>query len=178
LNYRTLFKSIVLSGAVIAATLPSVAFAADHSKYAVIDIRQIIENSAKSKAISEKLQSEFRTKEESILKLESDLKDKQDNLQKNRDVMKADERENSKKDLENLKKEYQRQQFEFNDSLSVRQQEEMQNFMLVLKEVVDKYAQKNHYDLVLPSDAVLYFNASFDKTMDIVKLLDSTKNEG
>lgn len=172
MNYAMMLKGLVLGGAM----LSSVAMAAD--KYAVIDIRQVIETSEKSKTITEQLQSEFRGKEESILRIESELKDKQDNLQKNRDIMKADERENLKRDLENLKKEYQRLQFEFNDALSMRQQEEMQGFMSSLKEVVDRYAKKNHIDLILPSDAALYFQPSFDKTLEIVKLLDASKNEG
>ena len=70
----------------------------------------------------------------------------------------------------------QRLETEFSEDLGLRQRDEMQMFMTSLKDVIDSYAVKGHYDLVLPNDMSLFASTSADITEAVKEAFDVKEN--
>jgi outer membrane protein len=163
------FKSLLL------AALCALSFSAqaDDLKIGVIDVRSIISTSKQAQAVSEKLQKEFAPREKDIAVADKAFQEKADKFKRDSAVMSESERTNTERDMLNLQRELQRKQAEFREDTSVRQQQEMQQFLEKVKTAVNSVAEKDKMDLIIHSDAVPYAKEKLDITQKVVQALDA-----
>jgi outer membrane protein len=141
-------------------------------KWGVVNLRDVLEKSQQYKVIMTKLQKEFEPKEKNVNKLLAEYKTKADAVQKDAAVLSEIEKARKERELANMQRDIQRLQGELHEDKGVRQQEEMQKFMMKLKTVMHGFATDQKYDLLIPQDVVLYVKESFDVTESVRQAFD------
>lgn len=151
-------------------TLP-MQVSAEGVKIGVVDMRKIVASSPEAKATMEKLQQEFKPKEEKIVKTEKEMKEKSEKLQRNAAVMSDSEKSKLERELVASQRELQRMQEEFREDSTARYQEEMQKLIEKVRKIVNDIATKEKYDIILHQDTNLYASTQVDITDKVVKTL-------
>lgn len=169
---KNLLKSISVVGVMVGTMLPAASFAAAESKFGIVDIRTIIENSATAAVVSDRLQSEFQGQETSFRQTEASFIENRDRLERDKAIMSEGEVLSLERELSTAQRELQRLQTELTEEFSVRQRDEMQELMVSLKKVIDLYAEAEGFDLVFPSEMSLYFSEPVDITQAVMARLD------
>ena len=167
---NNLVKYLSAASLMVALSLPGQAFA-DATKIGVVDMRKVVSSSQEAKTVMEKLQQEFKPREEKILNTEKELKEKSEKPQRNAAIMSDNEKAKLERELVTGQRDLQRLQEEFREDSTARYQEEMQKLIEKVKKVVNDIAAKEKYDLILHQDTHLYTSAQVDITDKVVKTL-------
>lgn len=157
-------KTLLLALAVSASAS---AWAAD-LKIGVIDMRVILSKSPQAQAATQKLQNEFKAREEKIVSLEKALKEKMEKMQRNSAIMSETEKNKFEKDILSSQREMQRLQTEFREDASARQQEETKKLIDGVNKAVNTIAQKDKYDLIIHREAMSYASSQIDITEKVI----------
>lgn len=166
-----LVKLLSCSALCFAMSVPAQVLA-DATKIGVIDMRKVVATSKESKTMMEKLQQEFKPREEKMINAEKALKEKSEKLHRNAAVMGDAEKSKLEKDIISGQRDLQRLQEEFREDASARHQEEMQKLMEKAKKVATDIAAKEKYDIIMYQDANLYVSSQIDITDQVVKALN------
>jgi len=163
-------KTLMLALALSASTS---VFAAD-LKVAVIDMRVILSKSPQAQAATQKLQGEFKAREEKIVSLEKALKEKMEKMQRNSAIMSETEKNKFEKDVIASQRELQRLQTEFREDAAARQQEETKKLIDGVNLAVNAIAQKDKYDLIIHREAMSYASTQIDITDKVIAAIAAT----
>jgi outer membrane protein len=104
--------------------------------------------------------------------MQTDLKAKEDKLQKEGAVMSEADRTNAEKTFRDQQREFSRKAGEFQDDASTRKNEELGKVQRYLFGEIQTYASAQGFDLVL-GDGVLYAKAPLDITAAVLTVLQS-----
>jgi outer membrane protein len=140
-------------------------------KIAVVDIKELLDESPQAKSAQKKLEDEFLPRQRELLAKQNELKDRETKLQKDGAVMGADERRNAEEKLRNDAREFERRQNAFVEDLNLRKNDTLGKLQVDLVKQVQAYAKQHGYDLVV-SGGVLYAGQTLDITRQV---LDSVK---
>lgn len=168
---RSLTKSIALLASLVAFQ-PTVALA-DGLRVGVIDMRSIISSSPQAKAVSDKLKTEFKAREEQMIAAEKSLKDKSEKLQRNSAVMSEAEKNKLEKEVVMAQRDIQRMQAEYREDATIRQQEEMKKLIDKINIVVQDVAKKEKFDLIIHAEAAPYAASQINITDKVVKAISA-----
>lgn len=166
---RTLTKSIALLASLVAFQ-PTVALA-DSLRVGVIDMRTIISSSPQAKAVSDKLKTEFKAREDQMIAAEKSLKDKSEKLQRNGAVMSEAEKSKLEKEVVTAQRDIQRMQAEYREDATLRQQEEMKKLIEKINIVVQDVAKKEKFDLIIHAEAAPYATSQINITDKVIKAI-------
>ena len=129
-----------------------------------VDMKQVLDNAPQVLAGREKLDLEFRPRNENIEFQERQVQAMDDRLQMG--DLTEDARIRLERELREMRRNVNRQKEDLRDELSFRRTEEVQNLEDQINEAVQLIARDNGYDLIL-SSPVIYADSSLDIT-DIV----------
>ncbi len=161
-------KVCLLSTMTLMAGLLTLPVHADELKLAVVDMQAILQKAPQISKINDALTRQFKGRQDSIVKAQSELQKEADNLQKNAAVMQADKRSN----LENkLMIDRNNVIASFQKDLSKRQSESLHSFSQQLDSVVSKVAAQSGYDVVIQKGSTLYAKNNLDITQQILDAL-------
>lgn len=166
---HVLMTATVLAGALMLSTPVSAA----EMKIGIVDMRAIVSSSPQAKAVGEKLKNEFKAREEKIVAIEKGFKEKSEKLQRNGAVMSEAEKVKLEKELITAQRDLQRLQNEFREDATLRQNEETKKLIDRVQAVIKDVANKEHYDLVLLSDAAPFANKQVDITDKVIKAIST-----
>ena len=152
--------------------LTTVAVAAEPMKIGVVNAQRLLGESPQAKAAQRVLEDEFSPVQAEMVVLQNAFKAKQEKLQRDIDVMSADERRNAERDLQNDQRNLQRRANELNEDFELRRDEMLGGMQQDLFSEIQRYANENGYDLVL-GDGVLYMGDSLDITDEVLKGLEA-----
>jgi outer membrane protein len=152
--------------------LTTVAVAAEPMKIGVVNAQRLLGESPQAKAAQRVLEDEFSPVQAEMVVLQNAFKAKQEKLQRDIDVMSADERRNAERDLQNDQRNLQRRANELNEDFELRRDEMLGGMQQDLFSEIQRYANENGYDLVL-GDGVLYMGGSLDITDEVLKGLEA-----
>lgn len=147
------------------------------SRIAVVNIPRLMEEAPQAKTAMQALQDEFAPRQREIVAQQTDLKAKEDKLQRDGAVMAENERRTAEKDLRDGQRELARKQNEYVEDLNLRRNEELGKLQRSLLEEVQTFARTSNYDLVV-GDGVLYANESMDITPQVLGALQSRFKSG
>lgn len=142
-------------------------------KVGVIDWQPLLTKSPQSEEASARLESEFKEPKANLIKKQKEFQEKQAKLQRDKDTMSAADLAKSEKELTKMGQDYRRMEEEFRTNLSERQRTEMEDFMKKVREVVDKLATEEKYDLVIPQDATVFIAERIDMTDKVLEKLSA-----
>ena len=144
--------------------------AADY-KIGVLHVERILQQSAAAKSAHDRIEREFKPRDDAITKKEDALRAAQAQLEKQRPGLSADERASRERSLDLQAREIDRLRQQFNEDLRARQFEELDKLKGELDKVLTSYAKAQNYDLIL-QDA-LWVGKSVDITDDVIKALNA-----
>lgn len=147
------------------------------SKLGIVDVSHILQSSEESKTIARSLEDEFKDQQSQVREAEKAFLEARKEYESEGEIVSDDEREALESSAMTKAEAFQRLQFEFNEAVSRRHQDEMQRFMSHLRSVIDDYAQAQDYDIIIPSELSLYFRQAVDVTNEIIEKLDSAPKE-
>ena len=134
-----------------------------------VDMKQVLDNAPQVLAGREKLDLEFRPRNETIEFQERQAQSMDDRLQLG--DLTEDARIRLERELREMQRNVNRQKEDLRDELSFRRTEEVQNLEDQINQAVQQIARDNGYDLIL-SSPVIYADASLNITQQILDQLN------
>lgn len=152
--------------------------AAVSMKIGVLDWQQLLTKAPQAEEAGKRLEKEFQARKDDLMGKQKKFQTTQDKLQRDRDTMSEAERMKSEKELSKLQQDLRHMDEELRSDYTARHREEMDEFIKLVREVVDKLAADEKYDLVLPQEATLFMNERIDVTEKVLQRLAKAKPAG
>ena len=165
-------KRVLTALALTAASLTLPAFAQDF-KIGFINTDRIFRDANSAKAAQAKLEQEFSRREKDLNDLGLQIKAAADKLDKDAPTLSESQKTTRQKQIVDQDRDFQRKRREFQEDLSARKNEELQQVLERANKVVKQVAEAEKYDLVLQE--VVYINPKHDMTEKVLKALNATK---
>ena len=156
----------------VAAAMSLPAFAQDF-KIGFINTDRIFRDANSAKAAQAKLEQEFSRREKELNDLGIQIKAAADKLDKDAPTLSESQKTARQKQIVDQDRDFQRKRREFQEDLSARKNEELQQVLERANKVVKQVAEAEKYDLVLQE--VVYINPKHDMTEKVLKALNATK---
>ena len=163
---------LALSAVALAGALAATPARAAGLRIAVVNYAELLQEAPQAKAAVAKLRAEFAPKQRTLQVEASALKVRETNLKKNEATMTQDQRDQAELDLRERYQDLARKQSEIQDDVNTRRNEMMSQLQRTLVQVVQNYAKRQRYDLVL-ADGVIYSEPTLDITPAILSALKS-----
>ena len=133
-----------------------------------VDMKQVLDNAPQVLAGREKLDLEFRPRNETIEFQERQVQSMEDRLEMG--DLTADARTRLERELREMRRNVNRQKEDLRDELSFRRTEEVQKLEDQINQAVEQIARDSGYDLIL-SSPVIYADPSLDITQLVLDQL-------
>ncbi len=141
-------------------------------KIGVVNFEKLLEEAPQTKTAMQALDNEFGPRRRELMTMQTDLKAKDDKLQKEGAVMSEADRANAEKTLRDQQREFSRKAGEFQDDASTRKNEEIGKVQRYLVQEIQTYANAQGFDLVL-GQGVFFAKPALDITANILAVLTS-----
>ena len=136
-----------------------------------VNTDRIFKEASTAKAAQAKLEQEFSKREKDLLELGNSLKAGADKLEREAPTLSESQRLARQKQLVETDREFQRKRREFQEDLTARKNEELQQVLERANRVVKTVAEAEKYDLVLQE--AVYVNPKHDITEKVIKALNT-----
>ena len=142
-------------------------------KIGVVNAGRLLNESPQVRIAMETLQDEFAPLQREIVAKQTEFKEKQAQLQRDLEVMGAEERRNAERDLRNEERSIARRQQEFSEDFELRRNEELAKVQQDLLRDIQAFGRQGNYDLIL-GDGVLYASQIVDVTEDVLNSMQAS----
>lgn len=146
--------------------------AADNAplKIGFVNTEKILRDSAPAKEAQQKIETEFKKRDEELQKLATTLRSKAEDFDKNAPVMTDADRSKAQRELSDLDTDLQRKRREFQEDFNRRRNEAFSGIVDKANVAIREIAEKENYDLIV-QDAVTV-SARIDITEAVIQVLD------
>jgi outer membrane protein len=142
----------------------------------IVDTERILRESAQALAAQKKIDKEFAVRDQEIKKLAGDIKDAQEEMDKDRSKLSDSSRRIKEREIANLNLQLQTRQREFREDLSLRQNEELAQILAKADKAIRTIAESEQYDVILQE--AVYRNPRVDITDKVLKYLEGEPLSG
>jgi outer membrane protein len=142
------------------------------TKIGYVNFQKLLEDAPQTKVAMQALENEFGPRRRELMTMQTDLKAKEDKLQKEGAVMSESDRSNAEKTFRDQQREFSRKAGEFQDDASTRKNEELGKVQRFLFQEIQTYANAQGFDLVL-GDGVLFAKQPLDITAAVLAQLQT-----
>jgi outer membrane protein len=143
--------------------------AADY-KIGFVNTERLFREAAPAKRAQQKLEREFAARDADLQRLTKQVRDLQQQLDKDGATMGEGERRNKERDLANQSRDLQRMQREIREDINLRRNEELSGVQERANRVIQQIAADEKFDLIL-QDPVVYASQRIDITDKVIKAL-------
>lgn len=164
-------SKIVLSTIIITLLLTSLAYTKE-LKIGVVDVERVYNEYEKAKSAREEIQKERTEKQIELSKKQAELKRLVDEYNQKKSKLKEDEMKNYEKKINDLTTEINTFVRLTNQQLIEENRKKTQALLNDIAKVIQDYASKNGYDLIVDKKSLPYFSNSFDISEEIIKILN------
>lgn len=164
-------KKTIIALAGITALLIS-SYAAADFKIGFVDSDRILRESKPAVDAQKKLEKEFASRDQDLQKVAKQVRDLQATLDKEGPTMGDAERAGKERDLNNLNRDFQRQQRELREDFNLRKNEEYATILDRVNKVIKTIAESEKFDLILQE--AVYRSSKIDITDKVLKALSDT----
>jgi outer membrane protein len=138
-----------------------------------VNIDRILRDAAPAKAAQEKIEREFKRRDEELSRMAEQLRKTQETLDKQGPVLSEADRRKLEREFADTNRDFQRKQREFRDDVNQRRNEELQGILERANRIVRELAEREKYDIIF-QDAV-WASARIDVTDKVIKALDAAR---
>ena len=139
-------------------------------KMGVVNFQRLLEEAPQTKSVMQGLENEFAPRRRELVSMQTDLKSREDKLQKEGAVMAEADRTKAEKTLRDQQREFSRKASEFQDDASTRRNEEIGKVQRFLVQEIQNYANAQGFDLVL-GEGVFFAKPALDITAQVLGVL-------
>ena len=158
------------AGLVLAVGMLAAQAAAAEVKVGFVDVRKVMELAPQSEEARNSIEKEFAPRDRELLQQQKEVRTLEDRLVKNAAVLSEVERQRKETDIRASKRELRRAQDEFREDLNLRRSQELSKIQQTAREVIQKFAKAEKYDLVV-SEGVIFAGKRVDITDKILERL-------
>ncbi len=163
-----MYKKIALSIAMLVLMASGVAHAEVRIGY--VHTKRVVEKAPQAVAASNKLQSEFASREAGIVAQQKELKKQEEQLQRDGAIMSEEARRKLERDILGLQRDIKRSREEFTQDLNIRRNEEFAKLQREVAAAIVAIAKEEHFDLILES-GVVFASEQVDLTGKVIERL-------
>jgi outer membrane protein len=140
-------------------------------KIGYVDMARALNEVEDGKAAKAKLRSDFEEKQKKLDSMQTELKGKKDEFDKQSAMMKPEVRQQKQDELQRKFLELQQTYMQLQKELMDREQQVTQEIHGKLRTIVGKLGDRDGYNIILDIDetAVLYYKRHLDVTDDVVR---------
>lgn len=171
---KKFIKSVVLATAASGMLLANSAMAADQ-KIAIVNFQEVMAKIPQSAAVMQSLEAEFKDEKAELSKLEEDIKYLQEKKKRDSSLMSAKEKTDLDKEVATKFQEYQTKGKAFQQKTGLRQNEETNKIIALVRQAIDNIAAKGKYDMVLEQKAVVFSKPDASITADVIEQVSKLK---
>ncbi len=170
-------KFISVLGLLLGLSLSSVALgaadavAATAPKLGVLDWQRLVSTAPQAKEAGKRLEAEFQGVSQKLTEKQNDFQAKRSKMQRDKDVLSVAERAKKEKELTKLEQDIRRMDEELRAETTTRHREEMDDFLRLVREVVEKLGQEQGYDAIFSQEVMAYYAERIDITDMILERL-------
>lgn len=157
----------------IAAACISVTAVAQDFRVGFVNTERILRESAMAKASQAKLEQEFSRREKDLQSQATQLKAASEKLERDAPTLPEAQRVSRQRQLVDQDRDFQRKQREFQEDVTMRKNEEVQQLLEKANRVIKQVAESEKYDLILQE--AVYINPKHDITDKVLSGLNSSK---
>ena len=165
-------RHIRLLALVVGALAASVAVQAQDFKAGFVNTDRIFREANSAKAAQAKLEQEFSRREKEIIELGNTVKSASEKFERDAPTLSESQRISRQKQLVEQDRELQRKRREFQEDLTARKNEELQQLLERANRIVKQVAEAEKYDAVFQE--AVYINPKFDITEKVIKALNAS----
>ncbi len=165
-----MYKSIIIL--CLSITMPLFAQAA---KIGVVDVQKIAKSLPEFTNLEIKLKSEFKERQETLKKLENQIKEKLSKLQKDAATLGTNEKISLEREIEAKQTEYKLKGKAFQEDMMRRNQEVERTFISKIQKAIQDTAKSQKYDLILQKDSIPYSSEAMDISDKVIQHIKSGK---
>ena len=140
------------------------------TKVAYVETGRVLQKSPQVKAVKDKIKKEFARRDDQLVAEQKQLTKLQEKLLKDGSGMKEAERSRLERDVLSRRRKLKSSQAEFQEDLTLRQNEELGKLRKQIAEIIIDVAKKNGYDIVLES-GVIWADKKTNITDKVIKAL-------
>ncbi len=144
--------------------------ATDGLNIGVVNVGRLLQESPQAQDAREALEDEFAPRRREIVTLQTELEKKGATMQKDLEVMGAEERENAQRDLRNDERAILRAQNEFREDLDLRNNEAIGAIQQDVLREIAAYGESEGLDLIL-ADGIVFASDKVDITEAVLARL-------
>ncbi len=165
------FSSKILLGLVIAVA--GFSASAQEFKVGVVNLDRIFREANSAKAAQTKLEQEFSKREKELNDMATQLKSQSDKFEREAPTLPESQRTTRQRQLVDQDRTFQTKRREFQEDLSARKNDELQQVIERANKVVKSLAETEKYDLILQES--VYVNPRHDITDKVIKALNASR---
>lgn len=168
----------IIAPIVALALSVSMAFAGEEAapavtKVGVVNWQQLLTKAPQAEEAGKRLEKEFQARESKLMAKQKEFQTKQEKLHRDREVLSEAERSKLERDLSKMQQDLRHLDEEYRSDRTARHREEMDEFLNLVREEVEKLAQEEKYDLVLPQETTMFMAERIDITDKVMQRLAS-----
>ena len=157
----------------LAATCVTLTAAAQDFRVGFVNTERILREANMAKASQTKLEQEFSRREKDLQGLAAQLKAASEKLERDAPTLPEAQRVTRQRQLVEQDRDFQRKQREFQEDVTMRKNEEVQQLLEKANRVIKQVAETEKYDLILQE--AVYINPKHDITDKVLSGLNNTK---
>ena len=146
---------------------------AQEFKVGVVNLDRIFREANSAKAAQTKLEQEFSKREKELTDLAAQLKTQSDRFEREAPTLAESQRTVRQRQLVDQDRTFQTKRREFQEDLSARKNEELQQVIERANKVVKTLAEAEKYDLILQES--VYVNPKHDITDKVIRALNASR---
>lgn len=159
------FVALILSAPV------AIASEAGATKIGVVDLHKVLQVSSQAKAISKRLEGQFKPRQEKLFVAQKQLKADAEKLHRDATLMTAAQKTTLQNKIVQEQRTLEQLGGKYQEDLNKAQNQAMQEFFAKVKVALDKIAKQGGYDVILQKENVPYSNPDMDLTKQLITAL-------
>ena len=164
--------AVVFTMVLMLLALPAYADKASTIKIGVVDFNKVMQRSPQMTAINDKLQKTFKKRQEKLQAAEKKLKTEMDKFNRESSVMTVAEREELSHSITQDKREFARQQEDFEGELNIAKRKAQITLNESMLKEVEALAKAKNYDLIMQKVGLPYVSDKVDLTDQVIKRMN------
>lgn len=140
-------------------------------KIGYVNAVKVIEKAPQGEAALKKLEFEFGPRDKRLVSMQNDIKELEDDLEKNGLIMKDADRRVKEREILVMKRNLRRATQEFREDYNLRRNEELAVLQKIVKKAILEIAKQEKYDLIV-HEGTIYASSTIDITDKVLEKLN------
>lgn len=170
------WRALLWSASVALLCVSGTLHAADF-KVGFVNTAKVLEEAPQAEEARKKLESEFAPRDKALVDAQKALKQLEDKLSTDANVMSDAKRTDLERDILSHKREIKRSREEFREDFNIRRNEELGKLQRLVIQAIVALARDEKYDMIVGDNSVLFASERVDITEKVLqRLRDEHKN--